>query len=131
MRRGHKTAEVRKYRPEKIFLRRQPEVTVGMRICLVGRGEVWGSAIIDGVREYDPVSLETDGRHCLGHDEKTFTDARKRVANGEDLYAWDLSSFLWHNDAHRPKSGEGVPEFKGQKHGQVWASQLIPCDLNE
>ena len=123
-----KSTEVRKYLPYRKFRPKGSEVYIGQRICLVACGEVWGSARLLSVDTYTLETLAADPEHRLDAFEGAAEEASARLLAGETLYAWRLRDFHWFPEDCRPLSGSnGVPEFCGQRHGQVWTSQDLPC----
>ena len=132
-----KTIKVRKYPPWKRTPRDQLPVEVGERIFLLSGGEVWGSARLANVTEYEDMSAfrAAEAEHCVTEDRcrgPEVQDIVQALGRGRIVYGWQLADLRWFEPAQRPRSGaDGVPEFQGQERGWVWSDQRLPTTLEK
>ena len=128
-RRVKKIMEVRTYLPSKHTPRGQTPVQIGDRFFLLSNGLVCGSAQLESTIVFDTPQkfIESENLHCIGLTDtecRMAAHMRKLFERKVNVFGWRLCDFHWFNpELH---SGEdGVPDFKGQRHGQVWSTVRI------
>ena len=104
------------------------------KICLVCNGSVWGTArykksvIFKNELEFN----QSFDMHMvnLGENNKISNKIKNILNNNKIIFGWLFDNFYWYPLNLRPKSGiNNIPEFKGQKWGQVWCTNLFPNNI--
>ena len=130
-----KSVEVRKYVPWDRTPPGHPPLQCGDRFYMLAGGEVWGSARLDGVVEYDSKAAfeEDQASHCVTKETcrgQEVQEILQAMELGRKVYGWKLEEIQWFEADNRPRSGtDGVPIFKGQGYGWVWSVNRLPEDL--
>lgn len=131
-----KSVEVRKYLPWDRTPPGHRPLQCGERFYMLAGGEVWGSAQLEGVVEYDDRAAFEEGEafHCVSRETcrgREVDEILQALEVGRTVYGWKLMNFQWFDAHNRPQSGaDGVPIFKGQGYGWVWSANRLPEDLH-
>lgn len=121
-----KSMEVRTYLPSQRTPRNHPAVQIGDRIFLLSNGSICGSAKLESVVVFNTENdfAASEHLHCISLTDIYGIRIQEVFHGGSNVFGWQLCDFHW----MRPELRSGVncvPDFKGQRYGQVWSTVRI------
>ena len=124
-----KTMEVRKYPPFRYTPRGQPPIQIGGRLFLISDGRLCGSARLASMIVFDTMQkfAESEHLHCvfLDHTSCSITlRFQELLQSNVQIFGWQFDDFHWFHPEMRSGENE-IPDFKGQRYGQVWSTVRI------
>ena len=130
--------EVRRYPPSKFCPKNIALPKLGSEFYLCCQGEIWASAKLCGLKEFHSLGdfelfeecHQVTSETCPGSGPTSYHKLSRTLREeGGGLFGWKLEVVKTFLD--RPRGGHSyrgipIPEFNGQKHGQVWVTSELP-----